>query len=111
MEKESKCECMKCLTYNPGRECDCFECSGYSEPEAQSDVHGTGGQIAAIQGTDSWAMRKDRPEAESKMVFASMTPAPDVEYHMDKTGDDARWTSMFEGPGSDLYWTRRYWKR
>jgi len=110
MEEECNCECMECLTYNPGRDCDCLECSGYDEPAAQSDAHGTYGVISEIQSTGSWALRKNRPKAELKITFMSMSPAPDVEYYMDKTSDDARWTDMFEGSGSGLYWTR-YYKR
>jgi hypothetical protein len=79
---------------------------GYSEPEAQSDAHGTGGRIAEIQGTDSWAMRKHRPKAELKMQFMGMMPAPDSGYHIGKSFDDARWTDMLS---SGLYW--QWWNK
>ena len=107
MEEESKCECMECLTYNPGRECDCLDCIGHDEIRAQVNAHGDDGVITDATGTDAWTVSKDKPKAESKMKFMSMAPAPDVLYHMEKTGDGARWTDMFEGPGSDLYWTHR----
>lgn len=105
MEKD-ECGCMKCLTHNPGRDCDCADCAGMPSPEAASCVHGDEGIDSRVPGTNMWS-RKGRPIAESKMQFMSMTPAVDVACHMEKTGDDPRWTDMFDGPGSGLYWTYR----